>query len=68
MRHIDIIRMIRGSSPRYNNEALKYLEAIGLGKYVGGHVDSWRWEPEDSKCWDLQGFELAYIYRRYCEH
>lgn len=68
MTQTEIIRMIRGSQPVYTNEAMNYLYCRGLGHYVGGHVDEWRWESESSKCWNLPVWDLLNIYRDYCEH
>ena len=67
MTHKDIIRTIRGSSPVYTNEAFDFLKAKGLGHYVGGHVDEWRWESEDCECWNLPTCELTRIYLTYCK-
>ena len=64
----DIVRMIRGSQPVYTNESFNYLTSLGVGRYHGGFVDEWRWESEDSKCWDRPVNSLAIIYKYYCEH
>lgn len=51
---------ILGCEPRY--ELIATLEKKGLGRYVGGHYDEWRWDraavaalPED-EAWYLYGF------------
>lgn len=64
----DIVKMIRGSQPVFTNEALEYLYCRGLGHWVGGHVDEWRWNSENDKCWDLSVQALATVYNYYCQH
>ena len=64
----DIVRMIRGSQPVCKNHAYDYLTKEGVGRYVGGHVDEWRWEHEGSECWNKSAHALAIIYRYYCQH
>ena len=64
----DIVRMIRGSQPVYTNESFNYLTNLGVGRYHGGFVDEWRWESENSKCWDKPINSLAIIYKYYCQH
>lgn len=68
MTQTDVIRMIRGSQPVFTNEAINYLYCRGLGHWVGGHVDEWRWNDESDKCWNLNIWDLLNIYRDYCEH
>ena len=63
----ELLRMIRGSQPNFDNHDLKYLTKIGVGDYIGGHVDEWRWASEHRRCWDLTLQELAVIYRWYCK-
>ena len=67
MRKKDIIRMIRGSQPIFDQGIIDYLTKIGVGHYIGGHVDEWRWESEDSACWNMTNGSLGEIYRRYCK-
>ena len=68
MTQTEVIRMIRGSQPVFTNEAINYLCCRGLGHWVGGHVDEWRWSSESDKCWNLPIWDLLNIYRDYCEH
>lgn len=63
----NLVRMIRGSQPDMKDRSLRYLTELGVGHYVGGFVDEWRWENEDSKVWDLPLRNLAIIYRWYCK-
>ena len=67
MKKIDFIRMIRGSEPIYDQRIIDYLTKIGVGHYVGGHVDEWRWESENSSCWNMPNGSLGEIYRKYCK-
>ena len=64
----DLVRMIRGSQPVYKNHVFYYLTKIGVGHYVGGFVDEWRWESESSECWNIDVRSLAVIYKHYCQH
>ena len=68
MTQTEVIRMIRGSQPVFTDEAINYLYCRGLGHWVGGHVDEWRWSSESDKCWTLPIWDLLNIYRDYCEH
>ena len=63
-----LVMKIRSSSPVYTNEAFDYLRAKGLGQYIGGMVDEWRWSDSHSNCWNLPTAELANIYQTYCQH
>lgn len=63
----DLVRMIRGSQPVYKNHVFDYLTKIGVGRYVGGFVDEWRWESESSECWNRDVRSLAVIYKYYCQ-
>jgi len=64
----DIVRMIRGSQPVYKNYVFDFLTKKGVGSYVGGFVDEWRWKSESSECWNIDVRSLAVIYKYYCEH
>ena len=64
----ELVRMIRGSQPVYKNHVFDYLTKIGVGRYVGGFVDEWRWESESSECWNRDVRSLAVIYKHYCQH
>ena len=63
----NLVRMIRGSQPNMKYSSLRCLTELGVGHYVGGFVDEWRWQNEDSKVWDLPLRKLAIIYRWYCK-
>lgn len=63
----NLVRMIRESQPDMKDSSLRYLTELGVGHYVGGFVDEWRWENEDSNVWDLPLRNLAIIYSWYCK-
>ena len=63
----DIVRMIRGSQPVYKQHVFDFLTKIGVGRYIGGFVDEWRWKSESSECWNRDVHSLAVIYKHYCK-
>ena len=59
----DIIRLIRGTYPTYENMGM--WAKLDLGRYVGGFADRWDWEEEYSKKWDKYSTKDLYDFYRY---
>lgn len=42
LQKIDLISLVMGTSPRYS--VLEHALVKSNGRWVGGHVDEWRWD------------------------
>lgn len=60
----DVIHLLRGvEAPDY--KTLFELRDMGLGKYIGGFVDSFEWNGTNSASWDRYSEEELYeLYRK----
>lgn len=56
----DLVNLITGTSPSF--DLINSFTEMGIGNYIGGHVDRWNWNRSTLE--NLDEHELLEIYNR----